>query len=197
MFRRKPTESDPFDSEPRPERPGSKGRPTPSRKESEAAARERAKLGKDPKALSRKQRELRVESSRKVRSAMKTGDERYLPARDQGPVRRFVRDFVDTRLGFTELLAPMLLLIIIMGTGVFGEAIRVFSGTLWIVTLLLVVIDIVWLRFRVRQAVRSRFPDETLKGITWYAISRAVNMRFLRLPKPQRKIGEALPQNYR
>ena len=65
------------------------------------------------------------------------------------------------------------------------------------VTLLLVVIDIVWLRFRVRQAVRSRFPDESLKGITWYAISRAVNMRFLRLPKPQRKIGEALPQNYR
>src|SRR3546814_13226918 len=126
---------------------------------------------------------------------MKTGDERYLPARDQGPVRRFVRDFVDTRLGFTELLAPMLLLIIIMGTGVFGEAVRVFSGTLWLVTLLLGVIDIVWLRFRVRQAVRSRFPDGSLKGITRYASSRAVHMRFMRLPKPHRKIGEALPQH--
>lgn len=196
MFRRKPTESTAA-HDPSVERPGAKGRPTPTRKEAEAAARDRAKLGKDPKARTRKQRELRVESSRKVRQALKSGDEKYLPARDQGPVRRFVRDFVDSRLGFTELLAPMLLLIIVMGTGVFGEAVRLFSGTLWIVTLVLVVLDITWLRFRVRNALRARFPDESLKGITWYSLSRAVNMRFLRLPKPQRKIGEALPERYR
>jgi uncharacterized membrane protein len=198
LFRRKTTES-PAESpaESRTERPGAKGRPTPTRKEAEAAARERAKLAKDPKAFSRKQREMRAESSKKVREALKTGDEKYLPARDQGPVRRFIRDFVDSRLGFTEMLAPMLILILVLGTGIFGETIRVFSGTLWIVTLILVVLDVVWLRFRVRRAVRSRFPEESLKGVTWYAVMRAVNMRFLRLPKPQRKIGEALPERYR
>ncbi|MDT0201157.1 DUF3043 domain-containing protein [Nocardioides sp. AE5] len=197
MFRRKTTEEVPAQTEPRPERPGSKGRPTPTRKEAEAAARERAKLAQDPKAMRKKQREMRVESSRQVRQALKSGDEKYLPARDQGPVRRFIRDFVDSRLGFTELLAPMLLLIIILGTGVLGENMRLFSSTLWIVTIILVILDIGWLRFRVRREVRARFPEESLKGVVWYAVMRAVNMRFLRLPKPQRKIGEALPERYR
>ncbi len=64
-------------------------------------------------------------------------------------------------------------------------------------TLVLVILDIVWLRFRVRRQVRERFPEESLKGVTWYAVMRAVNMRFLRLPKPQVKIGQALPEHYR
>ena len=33
----------------------------------------------------------------KQREALANGDERYLPARDKGPVRRFVRDYVDSR----------------------------------------------------------------------------------------------------
>lgn len=31
------------------------------------------------------------------REAMASGDERYLPVRDKGPVRRFARDYVDSR----------------------------------------------------------------------------------------------------
>lgn len=193
MFRRKTSPAEP--APPTHERPGAKNRPTPTRKEAEAAARERARLGKDRKALAKRQRELRLESSRKVREGMKTGEERLLPARDRGPVKRFIRDFVDTRLGFAELLAPVLLLILLLSA--FGESGRVLANSLWVTTILLLVLDVLWLRFRVRRAVRARFPENGLKGVTLYAVMRSINMRFLRMPKTQRKIGEPLPDTYR
>ncbi|KRF17926.1 hypothetical protein ASG90_06265 [Nocardioides sp. Soil797] len=196
MFRRNTNESTP-DPEVHEDRPGAKGRPTPSRREAEAAARARAKLPNDRKALAKRQRELRMESSQKVRQAMRTGDEKNLPPRDKGPVRRFIRDYVDSRLGFTELLAPLLIVIVLMGYGLFGDSAVRMANTLWFITLVLVVGDILFLRFRVRSQVRKRFPDEPLKGVTMYAVMRAVNMRFLRLPKPQVKIGQPLPEHYR
>lgn len=176
-------------------KPGGKGRPTPTRKEAEAAARERARLGKDKKAMLRRQRALRSESSKKMRAAMKTGDEKYLPARDQGPVRRFIRDFVDSRLGFTELFFPMFILIFVLGlTG--NPTLSQFSSALFMTSMLLVIVDIALLRYRVRRAITARFPGESLSGVTWYAVSRAMNMRFMRLPKPQVKIGQPLPEHY-
>ena len=42
---------------------------------------------------------------------MRTGDERYLPARDKGPVRRFIRDYVDSRFSFIELMIPLLMVV--------------------------------------------------------------------------------------
>ena len=78
-----------------PEKVGGKGRPTPSRKEAEAAARARAKVPRTRKEQMAAQRAARGETSQRMRQAMKTGDERYLPARDRVPVKRFIRDFVD------------------------------------------------------------------------------------------------------
>ena len=178
-------------------KPGGKGRPTPSRKEAEAAARERAKLPRDRKALAKRQRELKSQSSRQVREAMRTGDEKHLPPRDQGPRKRFVRDFVDSRIGFSELLAPMLILIMVLGYGAAGPSGQALANSLWFTTIFLVAADILWLRFRLRRAVAERFPEEGVKGVTWYGVMRAINLRFLRLPKPQRKIGQDLDENYR
>ena len=178
-------------------KPSGKGRPTPSRKEAEAAARERAKLPRDRKALAKRQRELKSESSRQVREAMRTGDEKHLPPRDQGPRKRFVRDFVDSRIGFSELLAPMLIVIMVLGYGAAGPSGQTLATDLWFTTIFLVVADILWLRFRLRRAVAERFPEEGVKGVTWYGVMRAINLRFLRLPKPQKKIGQALDENYR
>ncbi|WP_235737347.1 DUF3043 domain-containing protein [Nocardioides alcanivorans] len=184
-------------AEPTPAKENGKGRPTPSRKEAEALAKLRAKPPRSRKEAAKRQRELRMESSQKMREALKTGDEQFLPARDRGPVRRFVRDFVDHRLNICELLAPLLILILILSTGLLGDNSTTIANTLWMATILLTVIDVFMLRFRVRKAVRQRFPDAELKGLTWYAVMRAVNMRFLRLPKPQIKIGQPLPEHYR
>ena len=125
---------------------------------------------------------------------MRTGDEKHLPPRDQGPRKRFVRDFVDSRIGFSELLAPMLILIMVLGYGAAGPSGQALANSLWFTTIFLVAADILWLRFRLRRAVAERFPEEGVKGVTWYGVMRAINLRFLRLPKPQKKIGQALDE---
>jgi len=184
---------------PTPEAPvkaGGKGRATPTRKEAEAAARARAKVPRTRKEQMQAQRANRAESSRKTREGMKAGDERYYLARDRGPVRRFIRDYVDSRFSFVELVIPLLLVILVLGyTG--SAALVNASSTLMLVTLLLTVTTMVMLRFRVRRELIRRFPDEPLKGTTYYLITRAMQMRFMRMPKPQVKIGEQLPERYR
>jgi hypothetical protein len=179
-----------------PEKVGGKGRPTPSRKEAEAAARARAKVPRTRKEQMAAQRAARGETSQKMRQAMKTGDDRYLPARDRGPVRRFVRDYVDSRFSFIELMVPLLVLSMILGYSGSTRMVQL-GNTVLFTTILVILVDILMLRFRLRREMARRFPDEPTKGITFYAALRSLQMKFLRLPKPQVKIGEKLPETYR
>lgn len=165
-------------------KPGGKGRPTPTRREAEAAARERAKVPRTRKEQMQRQRQVRSESSQQVRRAMKDGDERYLPARDKGPVRRFIRDYVDSRFSFAEIVIPLMF-------------VAIFVQALVLPLFLVLTVDLVVLRMKVRKQVATRFPDEPLKGVTYYAITRAMQLKFMRMPKPQVKIGQALPEHYR
>ncbi len=159
-----------------------KGRPTPSRKEAEAAARARAKVPRTRKEQAAQQRSLRSESSRTLRADMKAG--KVLLARDQGPVRGFLRDFVDSRFSFAEIVIPLMIVSLVVPTLVFP-------------LFLVLVIDLLVLRFRVRKQLAERFPDAVLKGTTYYTLSRAMQMKFMRMPKPRVKIGETLPTYYR
>jgi DUF3043 family protein len=173
-----------------------KGRPTPSRREAEAAARARAKVPRTRKEQTRAQRASRTESSQSVRAAMKAGDERYYLPRDQGPVRRFIRDFVDSRFSFIELMVPLLVVTMVLGYS--GSPRMAQIGNLVLMgTILLVLADMFVLRLRLRRELTRRFPDATLKGTTYYAITRALQMKFMRLPKSKVKIGQELPEHYR
>jgi hypothetical protein len=170
---------------------GGKGRPTPSRREAEAARRAKAKGPSDKKEAARLQRQRRSESSAKMRQGMKTGDERYLPPRDKGPVRRFVRDQVDSRLCMAELLLPLLLLIMV--TQSFATKL---SSSLWSVTLLLVAVDTAFLVFKLRRELGRRFADRSVKGAVGYGVLRSLQLRWLRMPKRQVKLGAKLPERY-
>lgn len=195
MFRRSKAEPTPTDSE-TPTKVGGKGRPTPSRKEAEAAARARAKVPRTRREQMAAQRAARSESGQRVRAAMKSGDERYLPARDRGPVRRFVRDFVDSRFSIMELMVPILVVTLVLGWS--GNAYLVSVGsTMTFGALVLIALDMLILRFRLRRELGRRFPEESTKGTTYYALMRALQMKFMRMPKAQVKIGERLPDTYR
>jgi len=196
LFRRSKTESPVPTTEPAPAGNGGKGRPTPSRREAEAAAKARAKAPRTRKELARAQRGTRAESSQQVRAAMKAGDERYYLPRDQGPVRRFVRDFVDSRFSFIELMVPLLVVTMILGYS--GNAkLAAIGNTVLMGTILLVIGDMLYLRFRLRRELARRFPDEPVKGTTYYAVTRALQMKFMRLPKSKVKIGQKLPEQYK
>jgi hypothetical protein len=170
---------------------GGKGRPTPTRKEAEAAARARARAAIDKKAGRKAMRQRRAEQNAKMREGLRSGEERYLPARDQGKVKRFVRDSVDARLCMAEFLLPLLIVVMVSQ----GFAPR-FSNGLWSATILLVLVDTSVLIWRLKRQLKTRFPDESHKGTTSYALLRALQIRFLRLPKPQVKLGQRLPDRY-
>jgi hypothetical protein len=192
LFRRSKTESVP---EPEPTKVGGKGRPTPTRKEAEAAAKARAKAPRTRKELAAAQRSTRSESSKTIRQAMREGDERYYPARDRGPQRRFVRDFVDARFSLVEMVIPLLLITMILGY-TNNDTLKQLSSTLLLVIVVMVTLDLFLLRFRLRRAFDQRFPGQSTKGLTYYAVTRSLQMKFMRLPKSRVRIGQHLPEDY-
>ena len=197
MFRRKSSESDTaVEATPAAAAEGGKGRPTRSRKEAEAEAKARAKVPRTRKEMAAQQRLARAESSTRMRQAMRTGDERYLPARDRGPVRRFVRDYIDSRFSLIELLIPVMLLVLVLGYSGRPQLVAL-ANTAMLVTFLVIAVDMVRLRFRLKREIASRFPGESTKGVTYYALSRAMQPKFLRMPKSQVRIGQKLPEHYR
>jgi hypothetical protein len=173
-----------------------KGRPTPSRREAEAANKARTKVPRTRKEQAAARRVSRTEGSSKMREAMRTGEDRYLPARDQGPVRRFVRDYVDSRFWMLELMLPLMVVLLVFGyVGSAGMA--AFANAALPALLLIVVVDGIRLRWKLGQELSSRFPGQSPKGTTTYAVMRALQVRFLRQPKTQVKVGARLPEHYR
>jgi hypothetical protein len=195
VFRRNKSETTPVDAEAA-AKAGGKGRPTPSRKEAEAAAKARAKTPRTRKEAAAQQRLQRSQSSSKMREAMKTGDERYLPARDRGPVKRFLRDYVDSRFSFVELMIPVLLVTTVMAWSG-SSTVASYGNAILFGMLLLIITDMVRLRFKLKRELAARFPDEPTKGTTYYAVMRSLQMKFMRMPKSQIKIGQKLPERYR
>lgn len=163
-----------------------KGRPTPSRAEQEAA-RKRPLVADTKEAKARRKTELAAQRER-ARVGMAAGDDKYLPARDKGPQRRFVRDFVDSGWNVGELVMPLMIVVILV-TFLNVPAIQVYAFIgLWIY-ILLVIIDMVFTSWRIKRAARRKFGDRIEKGLGWYGAMRTIQMRWMRLPKPQVRRG--------
>lgn len=170
-----------------PATPG-KGRATPTRAEQEAA-RKRPLVADTKEAKARARAELAANRD-KARHGMAAGDERYLPARDKGPQRRFVRDYVDAGWHLGEAVMPAMV-IVILATFIPSSGIQFWSFIgLWIF-ILFVIGDMIITSIRVKRAVKAKFgADRMEKGLAWYASMRTIQMRFMRLPKPQVKRGQ-------
>ena len=176
-----------------------KGRPTPTRKEAEAARKARAKVPRTRKEQAAANRAARAENSTRVREAMRTGDERGMLPRDRGPVKRFIRDYVDSRFTLAEALLPAMLVVVLAGwtVGRSHPGLAASLNAAMLALLLLVIFEVLRLRTRIRRELTARFPDEPLNGTTYYTVIRAMQVRFLRQPKPQVKLGQQLPERYR
>ncbi|MEU5984181.1 MULTISPECIES: DUF3043 domain-containing protein [unclassified Streptomyces] len=166
-----------------------KGRPTPKRSEAQTQRRRAATVPTDRKEAAKRQREARRTDLARQREALASGDERYLPARDKGPVRRFVRDFVDSRFAIAEFFLPMAVVILVLSM-IRVPSLQNISLLLWLGVIVLIVIDSIGIWLRLKKQLNERFPNEPKRGAVAYGLMRTLQMRRLRLPKPQVKRGE-------
>ncbi|MFJ9832152.1 DUF3043 domain-containing protein [Streptomyces sp. NPDC101169] len=177
-----------FSKQPRdPQAP--KGRPTPKRSEAQSQRRSVANTPTTRKDAAKRQREERRQALDRQRQALAGGDERYLPARDKGPVRRFARDWVDSRFNMAEFFLPFAVVILVLSV-VRVPSIQALALWLWAVVIVLIVVDAVISGFRLKKRLAERFPEQNRRGAVAYGLMRSLQMRRLRLPKPQVKRGE-------
>ncbi|MGW4639827.1 DUF3043 domain-containing protein [Sphaerisporangium sp. NPDC004334] len=136
-------------------------------------------------------RERQASERTRAREGMLRGDDRYLPARDRGPARKLARDWVDSRRTISQYFLPVsLLLLVILWTvpmfgGQTGMLLYSYAITiLWPAMIVVVAVSAVWVAQRVKKEAAQRLPDESLKGVGFYAAMRAMQIRRLRFPPP-------------
>ncbi|WP_433888914.1 DUF3043 domain-containing protein [Streptomyces sp. CA-111067] len=166
-----------------------KGRPTPKRSEAQQQRRKAVTAPTDRKAATRQARGARRVDLAKQREALAGGDERYLPARDRGPVRKYTRDYVDSRYRVAEFFLPLAVLILVASL---VASLQDLSLLLWLIVIVLIVVDSVITGISLKRQLASRFAGENTKGAMAYGLMRTLQMRRLRLPKPQVKRGSKL-----
>jgi len=170
-----------------PAREGAKNRPTPKRRDQEAA-RKQPLVVTDRKQAKNLDREKRREAFAKQRQAMVTGDERHLPVRDKGPEKRFIRDSIDARWNVGEFMLPVMLVVLALS----------FIEQTWAMTLVFVlvygliivaVVDTFLMWRRVKKKLVEKFGAAPAGG-GMYAALRAFQMRRTRMPRPQVERGQ-------
>ncbi len=93
-------------------------------------------------------------------------------------------------------MIPLLILTMVLGYSG-NPTLASIGNTILLGTMLLVVVDLLFMRRRLRRELARRFPEESTKGTTYYAVMRSLQMKFMRLPKAKVKIGQQLPEHYR
>lgn len=176
-----------------------KGRATPSRKEAEQARKKQMKTPTSRKDQAKRQRSAREAMRNKQREALKTGEEKYLPGRDRGPARRFARDYVDRRWNVAEFLLVFLVIVLILGF-VAGGATQSWAASLTVIAypviIVAVVVDEILMIRGLRRELKARFTPEVSRGTVSYAVLRTMQLRRMRLPKPQLGHGDPLQKKY-
>lgn len=163
---------------------GGKGHPTRKRSEAERGRRKSVMAPRDRKEAYREVRRRNKADRGKQMEALKAGDERALPSRDRGPVRKYVRDLVDSRRSVAEFFLPLAL--VILALTMFGTAqLKLFGGTLWLVLVVLLVIDSVVLAYRLRRGLQRTMSGEPHRGAMAYGLMRSMQIRRFRLPPPR------------
>nr|WP_255378164.1 DUF3043 domain-containing protein [Quadrisphaera sp. DSM 44207] len=174
----------------RPEKAGGKNRPTPSRASAQAANR-RPLVASDRRAAGRGSRESARAERVRAREGMLAGDERYLPSRDRGPVRRYVRDVVDARRNAGEHFLLVVIAILVTQLVVRSVTFQlVTTAVLW-AAVLVVVVDGFLLARALRRGITERFGAAALeRGVVRYGVFRALQLRRSRIPRPAVQRGQ-------
>jgi hypothetical protein len=182
----KNTPSTPVVEEPVESAPASKGHATPTRRERELA-RKRPLVSADRSAAKKQDRAAMQVERERQRVGMANGEEKFLPARDRGVQKRYVRDYVDARISVGEGLIPVMVLVILL-TFFNIPAVQVSAMLLLYVFFAAAIIDALIVGQILTKRINAKYGDKAEK-VRWYAAMRGFQLRVMRLPKPQVKRG--------
>ena len=168
--------------------PTGKGQPTPSRRVQEAA--NKRPLVPDVRKLAAKQaRAKSAESRERARIGMAAGDDKYLPMRERGPQKRYARDYIDARFNVGEFMIPVMFLVILL-TFFPDPSVQTYGILALWAFFLVAIVDCVILGFILTKKMETKFGADRAERVRWYAAMRALQLRPMRLPKPQVKRGQ-------
>ncbi|WP_026851204.1 DUF3043 domain-containing protein [Glaciibacter superstes] len=165
-----------------------KGQATPTRKEQEAL-RKRPLVPDDRKLAARQARAKTQEARDRARVGMAAGEDKFLPARERGPQKRYVRDYVDARFNVGEFMIPVMFLVIIL-TFFPDRNVQTYGILALWAFFIVAVVDCVILGFLITRKIENKFGKSKAERVRWYAAMRALQLRVMRLPKPQVKRGQ-------
>jgi len=181
----------PADTKPRSPAESAKGRPTPKRSVAEAKRRQpiagssratAAPRTKEDKAKARTNRASRYE-------AMRRGEAWALNPRDRGPARALARDFIDSKRRVSEYYM-YILVVLLAAVFVRSTAAQAIISPLVLVLIAVILIDASLIRRSLRRLMAERLPNESMKGLTAYAVMRALQIRRFRVPTPRVRPGD-------
>jgi hypothetical protein len=160
--------------------PAKKDRPTPTRKEAEAARRQR--LGRNLNS-----KEARKEASRKARAERV----RVMNERESAPEKQLLRDYVDSRFNIGEFVLPALVVILALTfLNTVFPFVTYVTTVLMYVFLLVAVIDVFLMWRGFKKVLAERMPRTPTRGLLMYGMNRCIQIRRFRIPPPRVKRGE-------
>ena len=187
---------------PAPLRPGQsarKGRPTPKRRQAQARGVHPV-VPTDRKEARRQERAARDAAWKRQQEGMRAGDEHYMPTRDKGAIKRYIRDYVDARYSIGELALPLGMLAIMLTMFISAEFVSTqvrlcFGSPMLFLSLasMAMIVDLFVCWWRLRRRLVAKFGAQKVSAarrLRWYTFNRYTTMRIMRIPKPQVSRGQ-------
>jgi len=166
-----------------------KDAPTPKRKDAEKANKVNSITAAASKDGRKRDRESMKAARLASRAAFMRGEESALPLRDRGPVKRFGRNYIDSRRSIGEYFLPVVAAVLVLSV-IHNKFVSLIAILFMYVAMLYTVISGFVMTRKIRKAVAERFPSESTKGVGMYCWLRSTQMRKMRAPAPQVQIGD-------
>ena len=184
----------PADTKPRSAAEAAKWRPTPKRSVAEAKRRQPVTGSRAAAAPRTKEdkAKARVRTNRAGRyEAMRRGEEWALNPRDRGPARALARDFVDSKRRVSEYYM-YILVVLLAAVFVRSAAAQAIISPVVLLLILVIVVDGTLIRRSLSRLMAERLPGESTRGLTMYAVMRALQIRRFRVPTPRVHPGDKI-----
>ena len=183
----------PADTKPRSPAEAAKGRPTPKRSVAEAKRRQPIAGSSRATAAPRtKEEKTKARTNRTNRyEAMRRGEAWALNPRDRGPARALARDFIDSKRRVSEYYM-YILVVLLAAVFVRSTAAQAIISPLVLVLIAVIIIDASLIRRGLGRLLAERLPNESMKGLTAYAVMRALQIRRFRVPVPRVRPGDKI-----